>query len=116
MSGQKLTKNAENGVNFGEFFENLLIWAKKCYQTWSVLIDLKIDGKRQKLKLQMRHFLVIFKLCGQVQTGFENPPHLKFRYFLCSVTDAKACQSVIQTHDIVMRTTTYRKPSWIAKK
>ena len=56
LSGQKLTKNAENGVNFGEFFENLLIWAKKCYQTWSVLIDLKIDGKRQKLKLQMRHF------------------------------------------------------------
>ena len=69
-----------------------------------------------KNKTSNATFLVIFKQCGQVQTGFENPPHLKFRYFLCSVTDAKACQSVIQTHDIVMRTTTYRKPSWIAKK
>ena len=46
-------------------------------------------------------------------TTFEKPPHLKFRYFLCSVTDAKACQSETQkeTHDIVMRTATFRKPS-----
>ena len=50
------------GSQFWLYFENQKFVDKQCYQT-------KIGGKCQNGKMKIRHFLVIFKHCGDNEKG-----------------------------------------------
>ena len=55
LSGQKFIKNANNG-QIGDFFENLKLAVKQCYQKNQFLIGQKLVENAKISKIQMRHF------------------------------------------------------------